>query len=50
MEGKEMEKFMQWLRNNKRSNARLHTLVMAFLMMENRNEDELVEWGLVKVQ
>jgi hypothetical protein len=50
MEGKEIEKFMLWLTNNKRRNARLHTLVLAFLKMEKRNEDELVEWGLVKAQ
>ncbi|WP_155699784.1 hypothetical protein [Paenibacillus psychroresistens] len=50
MEGKEMEKFMVWLGNNKRSNAKLHTLVMDFLKMEKKSEDELVEWGIVKAQ
>jgi hypothetical protein len=50
MEGQEMEKFIQWLRKNKRRNARLHALVLAFLMMEKRNERELVEWGLSKAQ
>jgi hypothetical protein len=50
MEGKEMEKFMLWLGNNKRGNAKLHKLVMAFLKMEKKSDDELVQWGLVKTQ
>jgi hypothetical protein len=50
MEGQEMEKFIKWLGKNKRRNARLHALVVAFLMMEKRNESELVEWGLSKAQ
>ena len=45
-----MEKFVQWLANNKRKNAELHALVLAFLTMEKRNDNELVEWGLTKVQ
>jgi hypothetical protein len=50
MEGKEMEKFIQWLAKNKRRNAKLHALVLAFLMVEKRDETELVEWGLGKAQ
>jgi hypothetical protein len=48
MESKEMEKFIQWLAKNKRRNAKLHALVLAFLTMEKRDERELVEWGTGK--
>jgi hypothetical protein len=50
MEGKEMEKFSQRLAMNKRKNAKLQALVLAFLRMEKRNEHELVEWNLGKAQ
>ncbi len=48
MEGKEMDKFVLWLTKNKRKNARLYSLVLAFITMEKKAENELVEWGVGK--
>jgi hypothetical protein len=50
MEPSEMEKFSSWLAKNRRKNSKLINLVLAFISMEKRNENELVEWHLYKAQ
>jgi hypothetical protein len=50
MANSEMEKFSSWLAKNRRKNSKLIHLVMTFMSLEKRNENELVEWHLYKAQ
>jgi hypothetical protein len=48
MELSEKEKFSSWLAKNRRKNSKLINLVMTFITLEKRNENDLVEWHIYK--
>lgn len=49
IEGSELEKFCLWLKqNNKQENLKLRALVNAFILLEIKNDEDLVEWNVAK--